>query len=130
MFKHSVNSQKIFMPVIHFEYTNNLSIEKQVKPFMVEVHRALVSIIKTDLMTCKSAMTCHQDFLIGDGAENNAFIQLNIRMLPGRSKETKDELGHQLMKMIKENFAKEIEAHVTQIRVCLTEIDRDYYYGL
>ncbi len=35
------------MPVIHFEYTNNLAIENQVNNFLKEVHSTLVEIIKT-----------------------------------------------------------------------------------
>ncbi|MES2204530.1 MAG: hypothetical protein V4496_04830 [Pseudomonadota bacterium] len=118
------------MPVVHFEYTHNLAIDAQVKPFLKEVHTALVEIIKTDLFTCRSTIACHQDYLIGDGDHRNAFIQLSIRMLPGRSKETKDKLGHELFAMIKQVFAKEIEKYETQVRVYLTEVEKDYYYGL
>ncbi len=118
------------MPVIHFEYTNNLTIENKVNSFLREIHSTLVEIIKTDLLTCRSTITCHQNYLIGDGDPRNAFIQLSVRMLPGRSKETKDKLGHQLLTMIKHVFAKEIVKCETQIRVHLTEIERDYYYGL
>jgi 5-carboxymethyl-2-hydroxymuconate isomerase len=118
------------MPVVSLEYTNNLAIGAQVKPFLKEVHNILVEIIKTDLLTCRSTITCHEDYVIGDSDPRNAFIQLSIRMLPGRSKETKDELGHRLFTMIKQAFSKEIEKHTTQVRVYLTEVDRDYYYGL
>lgn len=118
------------MPVIHFEYTNNLAIDAQVNHFLKEVHNTLVEIIKTDLFTCRSTITCHQDYLIGDDDPRNAFIQLSIRMLPGRSKETKDKLGHQLFAMIKQVFSKEIEKYETQVRVYLTEVEKEYYYGL
>lgn len=118
------------MPVVHFEYTNNLSIESQVHSFLKEVHASLVDIIKTDLLTCRSVIICHQDYLIGDGDPHNAFIQLSIRMLPGRSKETKDELGHHLLARIKQFFEKEIIKYQTQTRVHLTEVEKAYYYGL
>ena len=118
------------MPVVHFEYTNNLAIDNQVNSFLKEVHTTLVEIIKTDLFTCRSTITCHSDYLIGNGDSRNAFIQLSIRMLPGRSKETKDKLGHQLLAMINHVFSQEITKQETQVRVYLTEVDRDYYYGL
>jgi 5-carboxymethyl-2-hydroxymuconate isomerase len=118
------------MPVIHFEYTSNLTIEGQVNDFLKEVHAALVKIIKTDLLTCRSTINCHEKYLIGDGASDNAFIHLSIRMLPGRSKEVKDELGNQLLTIQRETFSDEIARHNTQTRVYLTEVDRDYYYGL
>lgn len=118
------------MPVVCFEYTDNLAIDNQVHGFLKETHAELVEIIKTDLLTCRSTITRHQDYLIGNGDPNNAFIQLSIRMLPGRSKEIKNQLGHQLLAMIKQTFNKEIEKNETQIRVYLTEVEKDYYYGL
>jgi len=118
------------MPVIHFEFTANLAIDNQVKPFIAELHNALVEIIKTDLQTCRSVISRHENYVIGNGAEKNAFIQLSIRMLPGRDKATKDRLGKYLMDRVNQVFSEEINAHVTQTRVYLTEIDKDYYYGL
>lgn len=118
------------MPVVHFEYTDNLTIDPQVTSFLKTVHTTLVDIIKTDLATCRSTIACHRDYVVGDGNPRNAFIQLSIRMLPGRSKETKDALGHELLAMINKVFAEEIKARPTQIRVHLTEVERDYYYGL
>jgi len=118
------------MPVVNFEYTHNLPIDAQVNDFLKETHRTLVEIIKTDLLTCRSTITKHQDYLIGDGNPNNAFIQLSIRMLPGRSKATKDALGQRLLAIINQTFSKEIARCETQIRVYLTEVEKDYYYGL
>jgi 5-carboxymethyl-2-hydroxymuconate isomerase len=118
------------MPVVNFEYTKNLAIDNQVKPFIQDVHHALVDIIKTDLLTCRTTIDRHQEYLIADGDAHHAFIQLSIRMLPGRSKETKDKLGSELLAMINQVFAQEIAKYETQIRVYLTEVDKDYYYGL
>jgi len=118
------------MPVVNLEYTSNLAIDNHVKKFLKEVHTTLVEIIKTDLFTCRSTVTCHDNYLIGEGSPNNAFIFLSIRMLPGRSKQIKDELGHQLYDKIKNTFSHEIEKFDTQIRVYLTEVEADYYYGL
>jgi 5-carboxymethyl-2-hydroxymuconate isomerase len=118
------------MPIIHFEYTNNLAIDKKINAFLKETHHTLVDMIKTDLFTCRSTITCHQHYLIADGNPRHAFIQLSIRMLPGRSKETKDKLGHQLLTMIKQMFGETMAQHETQLRVYLTEIEANYYYGL
>lgn len=118
------------MPVVNFEYTKNLAIDHQVNAFIQDMHHTLVDIIKTDLLTCRSTITRHQHYLIGDGDADNAFIQLSIRMLPGRTKETKDKLGAGLLAMINQVFAQEIAKHETQIRVYLTEVEKDYYYGL
>jgi len=118
------------MPVVTFEYTKNLGIDRDVKPFLNRIHQALVDIINTDLLTCRSTVVGHEHYLIGDGNPRHAFIQLSIRMLPGRNKETKDQLGQHLLLMIRETFEKAIAQYDVQLRVYLTEIERDYYYGL
>ncbi|MCD8525035.1 MAG: hypothetical protein LRY67_04710 [Gammaproteobacteria bacterium] len=118
------------MPVVTFEYTKNLAIDRDVKPFLNGVHQVLVDIINTELSTCRSTITCHEDYLIGDGDDRHAFIQLSIRMLPGRNKTTKDQLGQYLLAMIRQEFAVAIARYDVQLRVYLTEVERDYYYGL
>lgn len=118
------------MPVVNFEYTDNLLIDAQVKSFLTDVHQVLVDIIKTDLLTCRSTITRHQSYVLADAASDHAFIQLSVRMLPGRDKATKDKLGEKLLAMIRETFAAQINKHQTQIRVYLTEVEKEYYYGL
>lgn len=118
------------MPVVLFEYTDNLSISNKIKPFLLQAHKLLVAIIKTDLATCRSTITKHQDYVVGDGGAENAFIQLSVRMLPGRSETTKHELGKHLSEIIHETFGDEIKHLKTQVRVCLTEVDLNHYYGI
>ena len=118
------------MPVVNFEYTNNLKIGNKINHFMNEVHETLVRIIKTDLYTCRSTITSHDKYFIGDGDNANAFIQLSVRMLPGRDKATKDKLGNELLTIMKKTFLGESEKLNTQTRIYLTEVERDYYYGL
>lgn len=118
------------MPTIHFEYTSNLKIADQVKPFLQEAHHLLVETIKTDLATCRSLIVCHNDYVVGDGDPNNGFIQLSIKMLPGRNDDIKHKLGNILFEKIKNTFKEKINPLTTQIRVYLQETDIKYYYGL
>lgn len=118
------------MPVTLFEYTDNLVICGKIKPFLLQAHKSLVAIIQTDLPTCRSTITKHQDYVVGDGAPENAFIQFSVRMLPGRSEATKQELGNHLLISIHDTFGGEIARLKTQVRVCLTEVDLNHYYGL
>jgi 5-carboxymethyl-2-hydroxymuconate isomerase len=118
------------MPVTLFEYTDNLAICEKIKPFLLQSHESLVAIIKTDLATCRSTIAKHQVYVVGDGNSENAFIQLSVRILPGRSEAIKQELGNHLLKAIHEAFCGEIARLKTQVRVCLTEVDLNHYYGL
>lgn len=118
------------MPIITLEYTSNLPINKKAHLFLLEIHKILVDVIKTDLRTCRSQITRIDDYVIGNADLKNASIVLTIRMLPGRSDETKHQLGKILLDKIHHDFSDEIAMCDTQVRIHLTEIDKKYYYGL
>lgn len=96
----------------------------------MEAHRILVDEIKTDLRTCRYSIIKCDNYVIGDDDPKNAFIVLTIRMLPGRTDEIKKQLGEILLQKIHHDFANEIRNSDAQIRVYLTETDKNHYYGL
>ena len=118
------------MPILNFEFTDNLKIDNKIKSFLFETHHILVAEIKTDLYTCRSSISKITDYVIGDGNHNNAYIILRIQMLPGRNDEIKNCTGKILLEKIYRDFSGEIKNHDTQVRVHLTETDKNHYYGL
>lgn len=118
------------MPTIHLEYTDNLKITNELKPFLQAVHYLLVEMIKTDLPTCRSLIKPYSDYVVGSGANENAFIQMTIKMLPGRSDELKHSLGNTLLEKIQSTFTSEINRLNTEIRVYIEDTDINHYYGL
>lgn len=118
------------MPIINFEYTDNLKIDSDIKSFLLKIHAILVKEIKTDIKTCRSCISKISDYVIGNGDPNNAYIILRIQILPGRTDEIKNRAGKILLEKIYGDFSDEIKAHDTQVRVSLTEIDKKHYYGL
>ena len=118
------------MPILNFEFTDNLKIDAEIKLFLLETHSILVQEIKTDLRTCRSSIAKISDYVIGDGNPNNAYIILRIQMLPGRTDDIKNRLGKILLEKIHNDFSSEIKKYDTQVRVSLTETDKKHYYGL
>lgn len=118
------------MPIIDFEYTSNLKIDEKIKSFLIQTHDILVDEIKTDLRTCRSSISKIHDYVIGDGDAKNAYIILRIKMLPGRTDEIKNKTGKIVLEKIYHDFSDEIKKHDTQVRVYLTETDKQHYYGL
>jgi 5-carboxymethyl-2-hydroxymuconate isomerase len=125
-----MNHASFNMPIIDFDYTDNLKIDENIKSFLLETHHILVKEIKTDLKTCRSTISKRTNYIINDGDPNNAFIILRIQMLPGRTNEIKNRLGEVLLEMIHRDFSDEIHKFDTQVRVYLTETDKKHYYGL
>ncbi len=118
------------MPTLHFEYTANLKIAEKTPQFIREVHQLLVKRIKTDLETCRSLVIPYSDFIIGSGDSSAAFIQLTLKILPGRTNEVKNSLGSALYQKIRQDFGSEVNRFRTQVRVYLQDTDIDHYYGL
>lgn len=118
------------MPILNFEYTDNLKIDSKTKSFLLSTHEILVKEIKTDLRTCRSSIKKISDYVIGDGDSKNAYIILHIQMLPGRTDDIKNNTGKILLEKIHRDFSDEIKKYDTQVRVYLTETDKKYYYGL
>lgn len=118
------------MPIINFEYTDNLKIQPKIKEFLLKTHHTLVREINTDLTTCRSSIYQVSDYVIGDGNINNAYIIMRIQMLPGRTDQVKNHLGELLLEEINAAFGDEIKRCNTQVRVYLTETDKPHYYGL
>lgn len=118
------------MPILNFEYTDNLKIDSEIKSFLLQTHDILVREIKTDLRTCRSTISKFSDYVIGDGNSHNAYIILRIQMLPGRTNEIKNRAGKILLEKIYHDFSEEIKKYDTQVRVYLTETDKQHYYGL
>jgi len=118
------------MPTLRFEYTDNLNIAHKLKSCFQEIHYILVDLIKTDLVTCRSLITCYQNYVAGDGNDKNAFMQLTITLLPGRTDALKQELGNTLFEKISQTFSEEISQCRTEIRVYIQEAVTGHYFGL
>ncbi|OGT36163.1 MAG: hypothetical protein A3F11_09750 [Gammaproteobacteria bacterium RIFCSPHIGHO2_12_FULL_37_14] len=88
------------MPILNFEFTDNLKIDSSIKSFLLETHNILVQEIKTDLRTFRSSIAKISDYVIGDGNPNNAYIILRIQMLPGRTDDIKNRTGKILLEKI------------------------------
>jgi 5-carboxymethyl-2-hydroxymuconate isomerase len=118
------------MPVINFSYTNNLALESKIATFLPQLHQTLVTMVHTDLYSCRTTINKVANFYIGDGDQANAYIFLQINLLPGRSDALKDKLGKELYQQLNDFFASEIAECKTQVRVYLQEVDTQFYFGL
>lgn len=118
------------MPTIHFEYTENLKITHKIKPFLLDIHHFLVDTIKTDILTCRSLILPYNNYVIANGDDSNAFVQLTVKILPGRPEELKQQVGKLLLEKLKTTFAHEIDQLQTELRVYIQETDINHYHGL
>lgn len=89
------------MPHIRLEYTNNLGNIDFQKIFS-EIHSILATI--TDVETCKSRAIPLTNYYIGKDNNNHAFIHVELKLLAGRSLAIKQQIGEQIMAVLKKNL--------------------------
>ncbi len=75
----------------------------------------------------KSRAIEHNNFYIGDGNPNQAFVTLNIQLLDGRSDELKKELAQSALKLFSLYFEKTLVELQTSITVQISDIHRKSY---
>lgn len=72
------------MPHITLECSQNI-LEQDIRSLLLEIHLFLVDKLPTQLEACSSRVIRHSEYTLGDGSSHNAFVHINIRILPGRS---------------------------------------------
>lgn len=114
------------MPQITFELTDNI-IETELDNILLEVHHILTDTLPTPLDNCKSKILRHQKFLVGNGDSNNAFIQLSIECMSGRSQETLDLTAKKILKILQNNFKESHKKLNLQVGVTIKELPAIYH---
>lgn len=117
------------MPTLKIHYTDNLDINDKLELFTLNTHQMLVDIIATDIDTCRTLIYPCSSYRVGGvSSKYNAYIQLYIAILPGRSVELRKKLGDILLA----DLRKLCEGSKLSIdyRVAISETDKEFYFGL
>lgn len=115
------------MPHIVLEHTANIAPRLTVAELFTQIHLQVTSITGVLLNNCKSRRYVTEDFLIGGGGESSAIVHLSIRMIEGRSVETKRQLGESLTSVLRDAFSvSDDDVHV-QVTVEVGDIKLDEY---
>jgi 5-carboxymethyl-2-hydroxymuconate isomerase len=93
-----------------------------------ELHQVLVNKADADLFRCQSRAISFENFYIGDGDKNRAFVYLQVFLLAGRTKSQLQDRGCELLKCLERHFKDPLLSHSAQISVHLNEIPVDRSY--
>ena len=116
------------MPTIKILYTDNIDISAKLDNFTKATHTKLVEIIATDIHTCRTLVYPCSDYRVGLESKYDAYIQLEIAILPGRSPKLRKELGQTLLQDLRELCKGNSVA--IDFRVAVSETDTEFYFGL
>lgn len=117
------------MPTIKIHYTDNIDINDKLELFTLNTHERLVDVIATDIDTCRTLIYPCSNYRVGGSKSSyDAFIQLDIAILPGRREELRKKLG----KILLEDLRRLCEGckHSIDFRVAISETDKEFYFGL
>jgi len=118
------------MPQLTLEYTANIKQKIDFADLFAQLHQVLVDVGGIPLGNCKSRAYRLDDFHIGDGAAQHAFVHLVIRFLEGRSVEMKETIGQQSLQILKESYAPSFAVLNLQLTVEMQDIERSTYFKI
>lgn len=115
------------MPQLRLEFSSNVLEKTNMTSLFHECHLILEKTLPTQINTCKSrAIECDL-FYVGNGNQNNAFVHVSLKVLPGRDVETLKKLGEVMMDLFQKYFADSMQKLNLQITLEIMELEKTYF---
>ncbi len=116
------------MPHLRLEYSGNIDIEENnLNMLFSRLHEVLVNKAGAELFRCQSRAMCYENFFVGDGKANRAFVYLQVFLLEGRTINQLQETGNELLRVLQDGFKDLLLRYNAQISVHLNEIPVDRF---
>ncbi|MFW9995814.1 MAG: 5-carboxymethyl-2-hydroxymuconate Delta-isomerase [Candidatus Odinarchaeota archaeon] len=116
------------MPQIILEYSSNIKENVDFRKLFSDIHHIIETTGGVKIENCKSRAKCQDDYFIGTGKTDSAFIHLEIQWIEGRTEEVKTQLGRDLLNLLKGNYISSLETLGIQITVHLIDIAKNSYF--
>lgn len=115
------------MPHCILEYSGNALDEPDWPATLSALHRVLMATGLFVLDDIKSRVARRDDFLVGDGSDDRAFVALEIQILSGRPDEVKGEICDAALQVLVRAFPRTVERLTTSLTVQVSDIHRPSY---
>ena len=116
------------MPHLTLEYTRNLAEKAPPSDLFLKVHRLLASAAGIRIGNCKSRWLETENWVVGDGEGESAFVHLSISFLEGRPLETRQDVGAGALEILRSHFLPAPKGVDLQITVEVREIQEVLYF--
>lgn len=116
------------MPQIVLEHSANVAPGNALKEVMQRIHQIISTTGAISIDNCKSRCYCADNFLVGNGDPDNAFVHLDVRFVEGRTLEVRQAIGEQLKRCLTEYFLPANGNKKLQITVEVRDIVLDEYF--
>ncbi len=115
------------MPHCILESSDNIVEFVDKKELLLQINNCLNEMGLFNINDIKSRFIVHNDYVVGDGDKNRAFVSLNVAILSGRSQETKNMISNKCLELLKQVFAKSLKQLKFSLTVRITEMDKESY---
>lgn len=115
------------MPHLTIEYSPNILEKGSLSQLLKNLNSLLSEHLPTDLFSCKSRAIQFETYFIGDGDALNAFVHINLKVLPGRTMDKLTDLGNTMLNILYEFFYESAKQLNLQITVEINELSNRYF---
>ena len=115
------------MPHLSLIYSSNVDEKVEARVLFGELHQALMELEAFELLDFKSRTMMQSNYHIGDGAENRAFVHLDVAVMAGRDVSVRQRVVQVCLRVLNAYFAGSAGKVDLQLSVELREMDRATY---
>lgn len=115
------------MPQLTLEFSANILEKKSLTALLKNCHEIIAENLPTSIESCKSRAHECEIYCVGDGQPHNAFVHVNLKVLPGRSVEQKTLVANKVMDKLKEYFADSLNQFKLQITLEIEDLQTTYF---
>lgn len=111
------------MPHLTIEYSENLAENIEISKLVKVMHDSAASIEALPLGGLRTRASRREFYLIADGDSSNTFVNVVLRIAPGRSDEVKKQAGEKLFSALKDFFNLFIQSSPIALSLEIQELD-------
>jgi 5-carboxymethyl-2-hydroxymuconate isomerase len=115
------------MPHLIIEHSHNLIEKQNLTGLLAQCHQLLAELLPTDINNCKSRVLAYEEYQVGNGDTNNAFVHFNLKILAGRTEDTLNHAGKTLMQVAYDYFHQSNAKLNLQISIEISELASTYF---
>ena len=111
------------MPHLTIEYSENLAENIEISKLVKVMHDSAASIEALPLGGLRTRASRREFYLIADGDSSNTFVNVVLRIAPGRSDEVKKQAGEKLFSALKDFFDLFFQSSAIALSLEIQELD-------
>jgi len=111
------------MPHLTIEYSENLAENIEISKLVRVMHDSAASIEALPLGGLRTRASRREFYLIADGDSSNTFVNVVLRIAPGRSDEVKKQAGEKLFSALKDFFDLFFQSSPIALSLEIQELD-------